>query len=328
MTSSERIASALKSTALLHLARLQLRAKDRTAALATLERCLKLSGGLDVRFLYRCGPNFRDEILRSPGQRGNIRSLAIRLLDELRLDPSHAVFPTRSGAVRIGTQQLENPEVTFFYRLPPLSKVAPRVLVVLPPFNDGAADICGDTHPWARFADSHNLALVVPQFFQVHTAWRVDHPCSPYHFTQLWSGQALLDGICEIGKIRSLDDNKLLMHALGAGAQFASRFARWKPGRTGALSLHSAGGYSWGEIEYGLQPNSALRGLPVLLTVGETDDFGADFWDHRSGTEIYFTTLKGSGAQVDFHLLDTSFHRSNPELQSLAEKFIATQLKP
>ena len=328
VTSSERVANALRASALLHLARLQIEAKNKPAAMLTLDRCLKLSDGLDVRRLDRCGPNYRDWLLHSPGQRGNIRSLAMRMLDELRFDPAQAVFPPRCGAVRVETQQLENPVVTMFYRLPPPSDVPPRVLVVLPPFNDGTAAICEDTNPWARFSDAHNLVLVVPQFFQVHTTWKMDHPCSPYHFPQIWAGQALLDGLQEIGKLRKLDDKKLVFHGTGAGAQFAARFARWKPERTAALSLHSAGGYSWAEKELGVQPVSVLKGMPVFLTVGETEDFGADNWDIRAGTEIYNTILKGVGANVDFRLLDTTFHRSNAELQSLAEKFVADQLKP
>jgi hypothetical protein len=54
VTSSERAASALRASALLHLARLQIEAKNKPAAIETLNRCLKLSEGLDVRRLDRC----------------------------------------------------------------------------------------------------------------------------------------------------------------------------------------------------------------------------------------------------------------------------------
>jgi len=326
VTSNERISGALRASALLHLARLHVQAKNQPAAIETLNRCLKLSDGLNVRHIQRCEPNFQDWITHSPGQRANIRSLAMRMLDELRFDPSQAVFPSRCGVVRIETQQLENPTVTIFYRLPPPSTVPPRVLVILPPFNEGVAGLCDDTQPWARFADTHHLALVVPQFFQVNTCWKIDHPCSPYHFPNIWAGQVLFDGIQEIGKLQKLDAGKLIFHGVGAGAQFASRFARWKPDRTGALSLHSAGGYSWAEHESGIQANSALKGLPILLTVGERDDFGSDNWDDRAGTEIYNAILKGAGACVDFHVLDSSRHRAAYDLQELSEKFIASQL--
>lgn len=327
VTSSERAATALRASALLHLARLQIEAKNKPAALATLERCLKNSEGLDIRRLDRYTAGFRTWLLHSPGQRSNIRSLAMRMLDELRFDPAYAVFPARCGAVHVETPQLENSVVTIFYRLPPPSEVPPRVLVVLPPFNEGTANICDDTSPWARFADAHNLALVVPQFFQVHTTWKMDHPCSPYHFPNIWSGQALIDGLHEIGILRKLDDRKLLFQGAGAGAQFAARFARWKPERTAALSLHSAGGYSWAEQEFGIQPISVLKGMPVLLTVGENDDFGVGNWDARAGTEIYHTILKGAGANVDLRFMPASSHRDTPELQLLSEAFVAKQLK-
>ena len=328
LTSSERITKGLRAEALFHLARLHVQAKNKPAALVELQRCLDISDGLDLRLLWRSGPNFRDWILNPSGQRGNIRSLAMRLLDELRFDPAHAVFPTRSGVVRVETQQLENPLVTIFYRLPPPSKKPPRVMVFLPNFNDGVTRFFDDNQPWPRFADAHNLVLVVPQFFQVHTFWRRDHSCSPYHFPQIWAGQALLDGIREIGKLRPLDDRRLIFHGIGAGGQFASRFARWKPERTGALSMHGGGEFSWAENEPGLQPISSLKDLPVFLTSGETDDFGTDGWDARALSDVYYTILKGAGAQVDYRVLPATLHRTAPELQALAEKFIADQLRP
>jgi len=328
LTSTERIARGLRASALFHLARLHVQAKNKPAALVELQRCLNISEGLDLRLLWRSGPNFRDWILNPPGQRGNLRSLAMRLLDELRFDPAHAVFPTRSGAVQVETQQLENPLVSIFYRLPPPSKTPPRVMIFLPNFNDGVTRFCDDNQPWPRFADAHNLVLVVPQFFQVHTFWRRDHPCSPYHFPQIWAGQALLDGIREIGKLRELDDARLIFHGIGAGGQFASRFARWKPERTGALSMHGGNMYAWAENEPGLQSISSLKDLPVFLTTGESDDFGANDEDSRAGSDVYYTILMGAGANVDYRVLPATAHRTAAALQALAEKFIACQLKP
>ena len=330
ITSNDRFARALRASALFHLARLQIQARNKPAAIASLQRCLDSSAGLDLRMLRRCGPNFRDWILASPGQRDNVRSLAIRLLDELRFDPAHAIFSERCGAVRVPTQQLENSEVTVFYRLPPASKVVPRVLVVIPNFNDGAANLCDDNSAWARFADAHNLALVVPQFFQVHTFWRRDHPCSPYHFPNLWAGQALLEGIEQIGAKRKLDAEKLIFHCRGAGAQFASRFARWKPERTGALSLYGGEEYAWAEGVPGLGSSSVLKNLPVLLTIAGKSVSGVDDEEMRAGTDIYHTILKGAGAKVDYHVSDSkaSWHKISPELQSLAESFVAAQLHP
>jgi len=162
----------------------------------------------------------------------------------------------------------------------------------------------------------------------VHTFWRWDHSCSPYHIPQIWAGQVLLDGIREIGKLRKLNDEKLIFHGIGAGGQFASRFARWKPERTGAISMHGGDVFAWAENEPGLQPITSLKDLPVFLTTGETDDFGADTWDSHSGSDVYFTILQGVGAHVDYRVLAATAHRTAPELQVLAEKFIAAQLEP
>lgn len=328
-TSVERFRRGLQASALLHIGRLQAQAKNKPAAIETLRRCLEVSDGLDVRQCMRIAQNFRDWIVNPPGQRHNVASLALRLLDELRFDPAHAGFSPGAGAVQVETRQLDNASVTVFYRLPPPADGPPRVLVVLPNFNDGVAAFCADNHPLARWADANNLALVVPQFFHIHTYWRKDHPCAPFHFPNLWSGQALLDGLKQIGKIRPLDDSKLLFHGIGSGAHFASRFARWRPTRTGALSLHGGVGYSWADREEGgsLFPASCLKGLPVLLTCGH-EDWGGDGWSERIGTEIYSHLLKESGAEGDFHVIDTTSHRSSPTRQILLETFLSAVLNP
>ena len=77
-------------------------------------------------------------------------------------------------------------------------------------WEDAATKLAGDAHPWARFADAHNLVLVVPQFFQLHASWNSDHPCSAYQFANIWAGQALLDRILSVGKLRTLNDRKIL----------------------------------------------------------------------------------------------------------------------
>jgi alpha-beta hydrolase superfamily lysophospholipase len=201
------------------------------------------------------------------------------------------------------------------------------VLVLIPSFNDGVGALCSDASPWARFADAHNLLLVVPQFFQVHTIWKVDHPCSPYHFPQLWAGQVVLDAIEKIAAKQPIDSRRIYLHGFGAGAQFAARFARWNPERVAALSLHSGCEYPWKEFEHGLQPLSAFKDLPVLLTIGETDDEGVNFVSRRDGTETFLTVLKGMGANVEYHVIDTTFHRESPRLRDLAESFLSNQLQ-
>ncbi len=325
--SNPRTASALKALALLQQARLHVQARNRPAAITTLHQCLKESEGLEVSNMWRVGQDFRNTLLVAPGQRNNLRSIAVRMLEELRFDPDSAVLPERVGVIRIPTRQLENAEVTVFYRQPPPSAEPPRVLVILPPFNDGVAELCADTHPWARFADANNLVLVVPQFFQVYTVWKADHPCSPYHYPQLWAGQVLLDALEGISSQHEVSDEKILMHGLGAGAQFVARFARWRPDRVAAISLHSgAGDYAWKEGEQGLKPLSTLAGLPVLLTTGETNAAGLGALRRRASTDTFYTALKGMGAKVEFHEIDTTFHKETLRLRELSESFLTRQL--
>lgn len=326
--SDPKLLAALTSLALLNQARLHVQAANRPAAIQTLQRCIEVSEGLEIRNLWRIDDGFRNRIFAVRDQRNNVRSLASRMLEELRFDPDAAVFPERVGAVRIRTRQLDNSEVTVFYRTPPPSAEPPRVLVMIPAFNDGVGELCADASPWARFADAHNLVLVVPQFFHVHTIWKVDHPCAPYHFPQLWAGQVVLDAIDKIGAEHPMDSRRMMLHGFGAGAQFAARFARWRPDRVGALSLHSGSEYPWKAFEHGLQPLPVLKNLPVLLTIGETDDEGVNFVSRRAGTETFMTVLKGMGADVAYHVIDTTFHRETPRLRELAETFLAEQNKP
>jgi poly(3-hydroxybutyrate) depolymerase len=199
--------------------------------------------------------------------------------------------------------------------------------VIVPAFNDGGAALCDPDSSWARFADAHNLALLVPQFFHVHTAWKVDHPCSPYHFPQIWAGDVVLNAISKISEKHSLQSERLLFHGQGAGAQFAARFARWRPDRIAALSLHSgAGDYPWKEREHGLQPLSVLENLPILLTVGESDNEGVNFVSRRASADTFWTVLKGHGANVNYHIIDTTFHKETLRLRQLAESFLTNQV--
>jgi hypothetical protein len=65
----------------------------------------------------------------------------------------------------------------------------------------------------------------------------------------------------------------------------------------------------------------------VLLTIGETDDEGVNFVSRRDGTETFLTVLKGMGANVEYHVIDTTFHRESPRLRDLAESFLSNQLQ-
>lgn len=328
ITSVDGIHQALQASALFHLARLKIQARNKPAAIRLLQEVLDRTANLEVSLMLRMHRNFRRELLNVIGQRENLRSLAVRLLEELRFDPDSAKLPERTFALRILTPQLENAEVTVFYRLPPVINADSSIMIMLPAFNDGGLELLEESSAWSTFADAHNLVLVVPQFFQNHTVWRADHPCAPYHFPQIWSGDAMLEAIAQIRSRHAVKAEKFHLYGRSAGAQCAARFARWKPKLVASLSLHAGASFPWQEQEIGLQPTSVYKGMPVLLTAGANDDHGASFSGRRYNAEIFHTVLDGVGANVDFHLLDSTFYRPSPSEQSLAEAFLHNHLKP
>src|SRR5205823_4621045 len=113
-----------------------------------------------------------------------------------------------------------------------------RVLLLAPSYNFGAAEFCRDNNPWARFADAHGLILVVPEFMTLTTEAILP---------QQWAGPATLAALVAIKKQYPIHADQLLIHGYGNGAEFAERFALWKPELCAAVSIHSAVDWAWQE---------------------------------------------------------------------------------
>jgi hypothetical protein len=326
--SDDAIRRALQGNALFQLARLQRHAGQKVEAMRSLTELLAVTEGLTPRLLERVKTNYRRTLAIPPRVRQNLRSLAMRLLEELRFEPERALLPEHCGVFRLPTRQLDNPEVTFFYRWPSLEE--PRgVLLVLPGFNEGGAHWLEEENFLAKLAEEKGMAMLVPQFSQPHTLWMADHPCSPFHFPQLWSGALILQALEVLqSRINQTDAGELPLHVVGfgTGAQMGSRLTRWRPDLVASLSSNFALISPWVENESGLQPFAALRGKPVQIIMAEEQHFGTNASAPILTADLFHKALLAAGAEANLLPLNTSPTRIDDSAQEAITAFLRRQL--
>ncbi len=318
-SSDATITRALKASALWHLARVLRVSGRKVDAITALHQCLEKSDGLHVRYLWRVQPDYRNWLLRIP-QGASVSSLALRTLEEMRFDPAKAQLPDGVEAVTVRTRQLNNPELVVFFRRP---TGEPRAgLVLVPSVNEAVLAMLRGGSSWARFADEQGLLLIAPQFNATDTHRIADHASTAHQSAQEWSGEALLAAVAEIEKRAPFDARRLLLQGFGGGAQFVQSFTRWKPERVAALSAHSAATWSWLEGVPGQRPLADLRGIPMLFTAGELDDYGLGESNRRASTAQLVTALRAAGCNARFELLDGVAHAPSTASDRLSQDFI------
>lgn len=321
-SSDESITRALRASSLWHLARVLRVDGRKVEAVSALHRCLEEAEGLHVRYLWRAQPNYRDWLLRVP-QGASVGSLALRTLEEMRFDPDKARWPDGIGAVTVRTRQLNNPELVVFFRRP--QSESRGGLVLVPSVNESVLPMLAGDSPWSRLADEQGLVLIAPQFNATDTHRIAGHASTAHQNAQDWSGGALLAAVAEIEKRVPFDSRRLLLHGFGGGAQFVQSFSRWKPERVAALSAHSAATWSWLEGIPGQRPLADLRGVPMLFTAGELDDYGLGESNRRASTAQLVTALRAAGCEARFELLSGAPHVPTSEMEALARDFLRHQ---
>ncbi len=262
-----------------------------------------------------------------------LRNNCVRLLRELRLDPERLSLPPRTHVVRVPTENGDNPIVSVFFRLPPPSQtVKPgnrRVLVLSPINNQEALVYLRQDCEWARFADAHNLVLVVPQFYASDAAMKADHRFTHSRYAQIWSGRALLNALDQISRITPIESGNLLMHGDTSGGGFATNFAAWRPDLVSAVSVIN-GNWSMPRTSLpGLTPRSEWRKVRYHIAAGELDNYRGDGGVPRYDTSVDFVTrLMGDGVPVEWKSWPEVYHEPTVEMEEEARAFIARQLKP
>lgn len=157
--------------------------------------------------------------------------------------------------------------VTYDYYVPSTAKEGHLPVLIctggLP--MDGDRYLRSDTHEcfssrWKRFADENRMAIVGLGFLFEPEDWPGK---TSYHYAQVWSGKALLEILARLSQKISIDDHRLYMFGISAGAQFSIRFAQMESQRVKAVAAHAAGGFD--------EPQSYIP-TKFFLTVGKLDD--------------------------------------------------------
>lgn len=147
----------------------------------------------------------------------------------------------REGVDFINTDNYANTRLEFFYYIP--SGVledrehAVEVLVCIPPLSGRGEKFVPPI--FKEFAEEEKLVIIAPSFVWDKDNWDTR---TSYQFPSVWSGDALLEIIEKLNERYGLQLSRLYLYGFSAGAQFALRFALWRPDLCIACAVHGSGG--------------------------------------------------------------------------------------
>ncbi len=143
-----------------------------------------------------------------------------------------------SGRGSIATEGRSNENVEYFWYIParPLFDQDLPILVVVPGLNgSGSAYIQG---PWRQFARENGFVIISPTFTHDDEDWQKEQS---YQYAPTWAKEVMLQAIDELGEKVRLNKNNLFLFGVSAGAQYAHRFALWRPDICKAVAMHAPG---------------------------------------------------------------------------------------
>jgi hypothetical protein len=260
--------------------------------------------------------------------KNDLSACLLRLMREMRFDPAKAVLPVRVGVVSVPTPNGDNPVLRVFYRTPPSGtrKEPRRVIVLAAVHNTEVLDYLRDDSAWARFADENELVLVVPQFYVSDHSFRIEHRFSHVRYAHVWSGDALLRALDQIGRSTPVEKDRLLLHGVASGGGFACNFAAWRPELVTAVTVNN-GNFGMPRFRSdGLHPLSAQKHIRYFMTASEADNFDSGGYP-RYDTAVDFTTrLRGAGVSVEWRSWADAPHLPTLEMEEAARTFLKKQL--
>lgn len=315
----------MQANAAFRLAQITHLAGRRPEAIALASRALELCGTASPRLIAERFTNKWND--------HELSTVCARLLRELRLEPALLALPPRTRVVSVPTPNGDNPHLHVFYHTPPAIESGPeparRVLVLAPTNNQDALAYLEPSSEWTRFADTHNLVLVVPRFHASETPMRADHRFTHARYAQVWSGPALLAALAKISRATPLTPNRLLLHGQTSGGGFAASFAAWRPDLVAAVSVVN-GNWSMPRTALpGLRPRAEWRTVKFHISAGALNNFRGDGGLPRYDTALDFVTrLIGDGVPVEWRSWPDVYHQPTPEMETAARDFLARQLVP
>lgn len=153
------------------------------------------------------------------------------------LDNQNKLF--LDGIDYINTDDATNEKLNYYYFIPKStieSKKPSSLLICIP-----GLSASGERFVNAEFkqlALTDNFIIISPTFIFNNEDW---HKRKSYQYPEKWSGKALLNIIKKINK-QGYNTKDNYLYGFSAGAQFAIRFALWKPDLCKAVIAHARGG--------------------------------------------------------------------------------------
>ena len=180
---------------------------------------------------------------RSEKRRKSLEAEIARSREEERRRTEAAsakVLPVQ-GSDFVETQNYANRRLQFFYYLP--SRVvrdkqsSHPVLVCIPGLSGRGRSFVSSV--FKDFAEEEGFIIVAPSFVWDKANWSKR---SSYQYPSAWSGRALIAILSRLRERHGLGTSGLYLYGFSAGAQFALRFALWKPQLCVACAAHASGG--------------------------------------------------------------------------------------
>lgn len=148
--------------------------------------------------------------------------------------------PTQ-GVDFIDTENYANAKLEFFYYIPSETirnkqHVYP-VLICIPYLSGRGEDFVG--LEFKNFAEKEGFIIIAPSFMWDKNNWNTQ---TSYQYPAAWSGNALIKIITKVEGKYNLLLSKFYLYGFSAGAQFALRYALWKPELCATCVAHGSGG--------------------------------------------------------------------------------------
>jgi predicted peptidase len=141
----------------------------------------------------------------------------------------------------INTDNRANARLEFYYYIP--SEVMKNqhieypILVCIPGLSGRGEQFV--TPIFKEFAEKEGFVIVAPSFVWDQENWSTQRS---YQYPDVWSGNALIAITKKLINTKKLHSSKLYLYGVSAGAQFALRFALWRPDLCAASVAHASGG--------------------------------------------------------------------------------------
>ncbi len=193
-----------------------------------------------------------------------------------------------------------------YFRLPSFSASPQSVVIVVNALTSSGQDRVSPD--WLLFAAKNNVTVLSLRFEHNEKDW--DNQTS-YQFPSSWSGTALLEILNQISKKHAIKTDRLSLVGYSSGAQFAIRFALWRPGLVRSVAAIGA--------EYYDEPQIYMP-ISFFISIG-TDDTG-----RSEKANEFVETCKKIGIPVELDLVPGLQHTLTSEQIKKARNFIGVNL--